>query len=832
MDTLIGRLVALDPARRDRLRGMLADRGTPRRGPAPASFFQERLWLHDQLEPGSTAYLVPLAVRIRGELDVALLRQALDAVVRRHDILRTALLFADGTLTQHVHEHVDVPFELIDLSTLTDVRPAVAEALATATATGFDLATAPLLRVRLLRLATRDHVLVIVLHHAITDGWSNGILLEELGTAYTAAARGGTPDWSAVPLRYADTAAEQRAGLTPERTADLVAHWAGRLIGAPDPLPLPYDRPRRPDSRRPLGRHQRWLGEPAAAAIGSLAAGTATTAYTVLLAMTAASVAAWSGRCDLPFGSPRSGRDRPELEGVVGPFVNTLVLRMDLTGEPGAGPLIDRTRTLLEDAQAHADLPLEKLVECLHPPRVPGVNPLFQLNLGLGNFPRTALRLPQMLTEPVPLGSGQAKFDLAWYFTSDADAWHLNVEFDADLFDERTVEGLADRLERMLRDGAADRERPLLAEVPDPQGWSAPPPVPTRRIEPRDWWEWQVAQAFAEVLGLDEVSANDDFFRIGGHSMAGLLAARRLGERTGRPVTPAELFRNPRVEALAAALRGGGTVDPSPFLVALRPEGDRPTLWFVPAAVGELGMYFPMARAMAPGRPLGGLRSDGFVDGSAGVGPSLRAMAERYAREILEHRPDDPVHLVGFSAAGRTAVAVADRVRALGGRTGAVIAIDTAPFGDVEPNPDLPTVMARWLPFAPPGTELAALPEPELIARVLAAGHRTGDLPGELDTEQFGWMCRRLLVNARALAGHTRPGYPGRLTLLTRAAREERDLAAEWRALPVGEVRELPVDVPSHMDFVHGPRVPAVARAIEETLTDAEAAYGEPEGLR
>ncbi|MFL6119324.1 condensation domain-containing protein, partial [Actinophytocola sp.] len=317
---LVARLARLDPERRrlltERLRpGPVA---LPRDGrPLPASFFQERLWLVDQLLPGSTAYVVAVTQRLRGDLDCGVLSRAWELLVDRHEALRTRLEWVDGVLTQSVLPAVSLPLRVIDLTDVEDVRSEVARLLDAEAAVGLDLSSAPLFRLRLLRLATRDHVLAVYLHHAVTDGWSNGILMRELSVSYRTLLAGGEPVLPPLRLQYADAAAWQRDQLTEQRLADLSRYWTDRLAGAPDLLDLPTDRPRQAGGARPVARHHTVLPRDSVTALRALADSERTTVFAVLLAGFAAILARWAGRQDIVVGSPRTGRTHPDLEGVV-----------------------------------------------------------------------------------------------------------------------------------------------------------------------------------------------------------------------------------------------------------------------------------------------------------------------------------------------------------------------------------------------------------------------------------------------------------------------------------------------------------------------------------
>jgi thioesterase domain-containing protein len=848
---LAARLLALDPDRRRLLLARLRPAGgavtgdagpvpLPRgRDPLPASFAQERLWLADQLVPATSAYLTWLALRLTGPLRVDLLCQALDAVLGRHEILRTGLRREGGRLVQHVRDSVPVPLKVLDVRSADDPWQAAERLLRGGAETGFELAAPPLLRVRLVRLADEDHVLGVYLHHAVTDGWSNGLLLRDLGTAYRGLLGGTGPGLPPPRLQYGDVAAWQRAALTEERRSTLLGYWTEQLSGIPAEPVLPLDRPRRADGSARGERHP--FAVPAATAnrLRRLAGEERATTFMVVLAGLAVVLARWSGEPDVVVGSTHGGRTHPDLEDVLGPMVNSVVMRVRLAGRPTGRQLLRQARRVALDAQAHADLPFERLVEHLRPRRSATYHPVFQVNLGLRNFPQVPLELPGVVVSPVPLADTRAaKFDLSWYLSDGAaGGWSGEVEYNAGLFTAGTVERLAGAFDAVLAGIAGEPDRPVgelpLADLPttDRAGAAAPAPDPVGdrvHVPPRDRWEGTAAQVFSQVLGVDGVGAGSDFFELGGHSMAAMLVVERLRQLTGRRVGLATLFRRPTVEGLAAALRDAGSDPAAPYVVELNPAGSGPPLFFAHSAVGELAMYFPLARELAGSRPLYGMQPDGFFRHGDPGDLTLDQLADRYAEEIARIRPDGPYHLCGFSAAGRLAVAVAARLAAAGRSVGAVLLLDSAPYGDVAPDPGLATVLARWLPFAPPAAALAGLDRDGLIVAVLAAGQRAGAVPPGLGAAEFARWCRRIELGARALAGHGPLGYPGTVTLLVRAGRTDRDIAAEWGPAPVGALRVEPVPVATHESFVEGESVPAVARRLAAHLARADGEGRQP----
>ncbi|ROP35964.1 amino acid adenylation domain-containing protein [Saccharothrix texasensis] len=414
--------------------------------PLPLSYAQRRLWVVDQL--GSAAYNSPWALRLRGELDVPALRAALADVVDRHESLRTVFPQVDGEPVQRV---LDTAPELAVVTT-DDVDAAVAGLSAHA----FDLAVEPPLRAHLLVVSPVEHVLVLVLHHIASDGWSKAPLLRDLTTAYTARAGGAAPDWAPLPVQYADYALWQRDLLGAEDdpgslVSTQLAFWRDTLAGVPEQLDLPADRPRPavPSGRGGLVAAE--FGPATRDAVRALADATGSTTFMVLHAALAALLTRLGAGTDIPIGSPVAGRTDEALDDAVGFFVNTLVLRADTSGDPAFGELLARVRAADLAAYDHQDVPFERVVEELNPARSLSRHPLFQVTLVVqNNADGEGSSLPGLAVEPVPAWTPTAKFDLVLAFAEHDGGLTANLEYAVDLFDEDTARSLVTRLERLL----------------------------------------------------------------------------------------------------------------------------------------------------------------------------------------------------------------------------------------------------------------------------------------------------------------------------------------------------------------------------------------------
>ncbi|MCS7475598.1 non-ribosomal peptide synthase/polyketide synthase [Umezawaea endophytica] len=426
----------------------------PRGGALPLSFAQQRMWFLDQFEPESTDYLSPSILRLRGHLDVDALGTALTALVARHESLRTTFETVDGHGVQVVHPPHDVEVPVLDVP-----EDGLTEALERECTRPFDLGRGPLLRPLLLRVAEDDHVLLLLAHHIITDGWSNGVLTTELNLLY----RGGTtlPD---LPVQYADFAVWQRERLIGPLLDEQLAHWRDRLAGVP-PLELPTDRPR-PAVRTNRGAvHTFTVPVEVAGRLKALAQHQDGTLFMALVAACQVLFARWSGQDDIAVGTVASGRERAELEGLVGFFVDTLVLRSTVDGTRTFREFLGEVRGTALDAFAHQDVPFERVVDELRPERDTSRTPLFQAMVIHQNTPEPAPDLPGLVVEDLPLPVVAANFDLTVEFQESDDALHGAVNYSTDLFDAATVERMTGHLGVLLEGVVADPDRPL-ADLP------------------------------------------------------------------------------------------------------------------------------------------------------------------------------------------------------------------------------------------------------------------------------------------------------------------------------------------------------------------------------
>ncbi|HVT17885.1 MAG TPA: amino acid adenylation domain-containing protein [Thermoanaerobaculia bacterium] len=536
----------------------------------PTSFAQRRLWLLAQLAPESAFYTSHRAVRLLGLLRPELLAGSLAAVVARHEALRTTFAVLDGEPVQVIAPALVPELPLADLAAVpARHRPGEARRLAGAAASRpFDLRRGPLLRLLLLRLGPSEHLLLLAAHHAVTDAWSMGILVGELGAFYAALGTGEAPGLAELPIQYADYALWQRERLAGEALRGQLDYWRRQLAGLAT-LELPTDH-RRPAVQGRRGAVRR-LALPAAlqAAVDRLGRRHGTTRFMTLLAAFVALLHRYSGQDDIAVGFPTAGRDRLETEGLIGLFLNTLVARTDCGGDPPFAVLAGRVRQMVLDAQTNQDLPFERLVEELGVERSLSFSPLFQVLFTLENTPRQELALAGLRLLPEDVPSGTAKFDLTLALREDGALLQGVFEYSTELFDAPTIERMGGHLCALLADlgdqgGRRLSELTLLA--------------PAERHQLLGEWNDTAAGQAAEIC-LDELVAAQA--RLSPRSVAVVCgtrqmlygelddAAARLAHRLRALGVGAErrvavaLERSPvMVVALLAVLKAGGAYVP------------------------------------------------------------------------------------------------------------------------------------------------------------------------------------------------------------------------------------------------------------------------------
>src|SRR5690242_354832 len=464
MNELAERIAALSPQQRELLALRLRESevtatlpsGISRRPvaeDAPLSFSQQRLWFLDQLEPGNSVYNITVPLKLTGRLRVDVLRRSFAEVVRRHEILRTIFVTDNDAAVQSIAPSLTVPLRVDDLTHLPESER-WPEALRLADAEAqqpFDLATGPLLRIGLMRVAEEEHLLVLAMHHIISDGWSMGIFMQELTTLYVAYAEGRESPLPELPIQYADYAVWQREQFASGAMEEGLNYWRGQLEGV-SVLELPLDHPRPRVQTFAGDRHSFTVSREVTDALNKLGQRQGATLFMTLLAAFDVLLSRYCGQEDISVGTPVAGRTRTEMEGLIGLFVNTLVMRTRVQATASFLELLSRVRESCLGAQLHQELPFEHLVDALRPERRLSHTPLFQVMFILQNTSIPAITLPDLTLKQVAVEGGSAKFALTLEMEETRDGLSANIEYNSDLFEPATVDRLAHHYVTLLKE--------------------------------------------------------------------------------------------------------------------------------------------------------------------------------------------------------------------------------------------------------------------------------------------------------------------------------------------------------------------------------------------
>lgn len=521
------------------------DEGTipaePRDQPVPLSYAQRRFWFHDQLVPGDAAYNIPDVVRITGPVQADLLERGINGIIARHDSLRTGFVVAAGEPVQAVSSQAKLPLHRIDLTDEPEhVRTGGWAEIAEAEARlPFDLASPPLIRATLLSLSDVEHILLLTMHHIVSDAWSMGVFIRELAESYSRHSGAGGGDPAPLPVQYPDFTAWQRRRLTGSTRDGLVDYWRAQLAGAPATTVFPTDRPRPPEQSFRGALHPIAIPADLLKRLRKVAVAQDCTLFMVLLAGFHCLLHRYTGQRDLVVGSPIAGRSRPELEDLIGVFVNMLPLRATI--EPGAPfhDLLAQVRDTTLGAYAHQDLPFELLVEALRPDRNLSHGQVFQNVLVLQNAPLPPLDFADLRIEPIPTPTSTAKFDLMLMLRETPDGATGSIEYATDLFDEQTIARMCEHLLRLLDQIAENPDRSL-AELDLMPGderarvlgeWAHGTPLPPVEESVPELCSRQAAHTPNQVALRDVSGAEMTFDRLERRSnqLAWLLRQRGIG---------------------------------------------------------------------------------------------------------------------------------------------------------------------------------------------------------------------------------------------------------------------------------------------------------------
>ncbi|UFS99808.1 non-ribosomal peptide synthetase [Nocardia huaxiensis] len=800
--------------------GELADR--PRPGPRPRperiplSAAQQRMWFLNRYDPGSPVYNIPGAFEIAGTLDITALRAAIDDVVARHETLRTVYpIGPDGVPCQRILEARD---GLTPVAEIDSNAAEVATELTAQLSRGFDITRETPLRVCIVRVGPQRTILAMAVHHIAADGWSMAPLARDVLYAFAARAANTLPEWTPLPLQYADYALWQRELLGAEDDSTSLAHrqldfWRANLTGLPELHALPTDHPRPATPTGTGDRIEFTIPATVHDRLQVLARSHGASPFMVVHAALAVLLARLSGRADIAIGSVVAGRGDGEFDDLVGMFVNTVVLRTRIDAHADFAATLDAVRHADLAVYGNLDLPFERLVEALAPVRSTAHHPLFQVLLAFQNLPLQPVSLPDLEIRPVDAPAPGSKFDLEWMLAEqfgpagEPAGITAVLTFATDLFDRSTAQAMADGFAALL---AVVTETPdaVVGDVAVPTATGLVPalamnphderpsgveprtePAPRVYRAPRTDTERLLTKAFETVLELPRIGLDDNFFELGGNSMAAVRLVTRVREDTGIPLQLQSMFLDPTPAALARRLTEAAAqpdVEPSMrVLLPMRPAGSGPALFCVHPAIGLAWCYAGLVQYVDRAHPVYGLQSPGVVDGGT-ADRTVRELAVRYVEEIRRVQPHGPYHLLGYSAGGPIAHAMAVELRRRGEQVPSLIMMDARADVEIADDSAIPPLAVLLAEFGgidvPP--ELAEV-TPAQAAELLEAAGISFTVT---ELEHFYSDLRHLL---RQISAHRPEVFDGDLLFFTASGNlDPTPNLATWRPYIAGTVHE------------------------------------------
>jgi non-ribosomal peptide synthetase component F/thioesterase domain-containing protein len=658
----------------------------PRPAELPLSFAQEQLWLVQQLGTLGSTYHVPLVFELSGDLSSAALRAAFEGVVSRHESLRTRFVAFEGGARQVIEPAGRCLLESRELS---EASPAQLQRLiCTQTEQTFDLSAGPLLRILLVNVSaqpqvgTPRHLLILTLHHIVFDGWSVANLLQELTELYTAALAQRAAALPALPLQYADYALWQRDWMSGESLEQHLHYWQQQLVGAPALLRLPTDRPRPALPSFKGAALAVPLPQAAIRELRALGRTQQATLFMLLLCAFKIVLFRWSGEQDLVVGTAVAGRTRAELEPLIGFFVNTLALRSRIDPQHSFVQLLQHLRAQVLQAYSHQDVPFEKVVARVQPTRSLSHQPVFQVALLLQQHPAQYLHLPGLQVSEVPVPPTTAKLDLALHVLEQPDgSVQASLEYATDLFDAASMQVLANSYVQAL-ELFSRRPQALLTELPavvthGKLAWDASPAIDPELAGPASELdavavaaaEASIGALWAELLKLERVGPQDNFFDLGGYSLLAAKLAARLSEQQQVELSVQQIFENPTVRQLAWVVVALGSLQThserprSTCTLHLAGDADAPKLFLLHPLSGQALCYRELALQLRTELGSYALQRPEVVANEPVLLRDVPALAQCYLHELLTVQPQGPYRLAGWSFGGIVALQLAALLR-------------------------------------------------------------------------------------------------------------------------------------------------------------------------
>jgi amino acid adenylation domain-containing protein len=803
--------------------------------PVSMSLVQEQLWTLEQFRDSGAAYNIPLAVRLRGKLDVSALQASLNTVLERHAALRTVFTaITVGQVIQQILPMTQWLLRVVDLRTCPAVGRAerCAELLRDELRQRFDLARGPLARALLVKLGDEEHELLLTIHHIVADGWSLALLIDEINALYTTRVQQTAAELPVLTVQYTDYTRWQQQWLDSPAATAAAEYWQQQLGGEIAELALPTDRPRTPafDSRGGICSFS--LPPELAAKLKDLSRSQDVTMYVTLLAAWQSLLARLSGQNEILVGTPAACRSQPEVQNIIGCLINTLVMRTSFAGDPTISQLLSRVRTTAHEAFAHSELPFVELTRQLaragH-----GGHSLYNVMFAWQNTPFAKFELPGLAAEIFEVETGSAKFDLLLTMQETPAGFTGNIEYRSAIFDRTTIEGFVKNLLAVLGDFTAVDLHTPVANLPSLAALVANKPVNAATVTARKTGdadtgtrrddapqihqlERRLIAIWQECFELPRIGVRDNFFDLGGDSLLATALLARMEREFQQSFAIAILLERPTIQQLAEWLRSDRRVREFSSLVMLQPGSGRAPLFIIPGIHGSLWEFRKLAGKLDPALPIYGLEPRG-LDSQCEPDQTIPAMADHYVEEIQRVQPTGPYHLAGYSLGGTVAYEMAQRLKTAGHEVALVAMIDAPTGGHSRP--------VRLIQSTINGTVSSIRAGYNVLAR------RAGWKRWENEDQLLNGLTpgREVIFNThRQALDHYSPGpYTGEVTVLRATIRPSwpkcyfDDTSRQWLNYAPGRILQIPG---CHFTLFDDAHIGGLAETLMKCLDESPAA--------
>lgn len=651
----------------------------------PLSMGQERIWLHTQLNPDNPLYNAAVAYNLKGSLNVTALEHSLQEIIKRHQTLRTIFSIVEEKPVQVISSDLSYTLSVIDLQNIPESlrQDKAKNLLIEAAKTPFNLSQGPLWCIKLLRCSQERHILLVIMHHIISDGWSFYIFCQELKELYEAFCKGETSPLPDLPIQYVDFAQRQRDWLSDKVSENQMAYWKMHLEGKVPSLELPVNRPQANIPSSYLGTYQSFQLSPSLSqALKTLSKQESATLFMILIASFQVLLHKYSGQQDLVLCSPVASRHRSQTKKLIGYFNNILPIRTDLSGNPSFLELISRVRQVALNAYKNQDVPFQTIIDLPNLIQTSLTRVLFSVDL---KWP-PKLSLSDISSEAQSIHTERVNFDISVSIWEELEQLKGVLEYKTDLFDDSIITQMLNDYQNLLEDLVNDPQQ-TLSSVPCYSQLADEFSVNSQNVEeqtsylpPRSVLELQVTQIWEQVLGISPIGVHDNLFVLGASSLSAARLCERIQKTFNNKLSLATIFQAPTVEQVTKLLRTSSPSLPTSSLAAIQPNGDKPPLFLCEG----VGIYSHLIPYLGLNQPIYGLMRETSADNCP---RSIEDIATYYLKEIHKVQSQGPYFLGGISFGGLVAFEMAQQLYAKGEEVALVALFDTPTLGAYKQKP-------------------------------------------------------------------------------------------------------------------------------------------------